>query len=89
MAFRAPIRWMDGQEERRAYGPRRSEKRRAEEDMEVMREASSRHEDVLARRQAVTAEARRLQQLLLAARGCGTYCRSTISGIKKAQKALP
>ena len=27
--------------------------------------------------------------VLQAARGCGTYCRSTISGIKKAQKALP
>ena len=89
MAFRAQIRWMDGQEERRAYGPRRSEKRRAEEDMEVMREASSRHEDVLARRKAVTTEARRLQQLLQAARVCGTYCRSTLSGIKKAQMALP
>ena len=63
MGFRARLRWMDGGEERRAYGPRRSEKRRAEEDLEVMREASSRHEDVLSRRKAVTAEARRLQQL--------------------------
>ena len=29
ISFRARIRWMDGGEERRAYGPRRSEKRRA------------------------------------------------------------
>ena len=53
---------MYGGEERRAYGPRRSEERRAEEDLEVMREASSRHEDVLASRKAVDAEVRRLQQ---------------------------
>ena len=53
---------MDGGEERRAYGPRRSEKRRAEEDLEFMREASSRHQTVLARRKAVTEEARRLQE---------------------------
>ena len=49
-------------EERRAYGPRRSEERRAEEDLEWMREASSRHEDVLASRKAVDAEVHRLQQ---------------------------
>ena len=42
---------------------RRSEERRAEEDLEIMREASSRHEDVLASRKAVDAEVRRLQQL--------------------------
>ena len=53
---------MDGGEERRAYGPRRSEKRRAEEDLEFMREASSKHQDVLERRKAVTAEVRRLQE---------------------------
>ena len=60
--FAALIRWTDGGEERCAYCPRRSEARRAEEDLEHMREASSRHEDVLARRKAVTAEVRRLQQ---------------------------
>ena len=60
--FRARIRWTVGGEERRAYGPRRSEERRAEEDLEVMREASSRHEDVLASRKAVCSEVRRLQQ---------------------------
>ena len=49
-------------EERRAYGPRRSEERRAEEDLEWMREASSKHEDVLASRKAVDAEVRRLQK---------------------------
>ena len=62
MAFRAQIRWMDGQEERRAYGPRRSERKRAEADLEIMREASSRHEDLLARRKAVDVAVRRLQQ---------------------------
>ena len=62
ISFRARIRWMDGGEERRAYGPRRSEKRRAEEDLEFMREASSKHDTVLARRKAVTVEVRRLQQ---------------------------
>jgi hypothetical protein len=60
--FRARIRWTVEGEERRAYGPRRSEERRAAEDLEVMREASSRHEDVLASRKAVYSEVRRLQQ---------------------------
>ena len=60
ISFRARLRWMDGGEERRAYGPRRSEKRRAEEDLEFMREASSRHHTLLARRKAITEEARRL-----------------------------
>ena len=45
--FAALIRWTDGGQERRAYGPRRSEERRAEGDLECMREASSKHEDVL------------------------------------------
>ena len=53
---------MDGWEERLVYGTRRSEKRRAEEDLEFMREAWPRHDSVLARRKAVTAEARRLRQ---------------------------
>ena len=62
ISFRARLRWMDGAEERRAYGPRRSEKRRAGGDLEFMREASSKHDTVLERRKAVTAEVRRLQQ---------------------------
>ena len=59
---RALIRWKVGGEERCAYGPRRSEERRAAEDLEVMREVASRHEDVLASRKAVDAVVRRLQQ---------------------------
>ena len=58
----ARLRWTDGGEGRRAYGPRRCEERRADEDLEFMREASSKHDTVLARRIAVTAEVRRLQQ---------------------------
>ena len=61
-SFRARLRWTDGGEGRRAYGPRRCEKRRADEDLEFMREASSKHNTVLARRIAVTAEVSRLQQ---------------------------
>ena len=62
-SFAALIRWTDDEgEERRAYGPRRVEKRRAEQDLEVMREASSRHDDVLSRRKAVDVEVRRLKQ---------------------------
>ena len=45
-----------------AYGPLRHENRRAQEDLEVMREAESAHDDLLSRRKAVTAAARRLQQ---------------------------
>ena len=52
VGFAALIRWTDGGEERRAYGPRRPEERRAEEDLEHMRDASARHEDVLARRKS-------------------------------------
>ena len=62
VGFAALIRWTEAGEERRAYGPRRSDERRAEEDLECMREASSRHEDVLASRKAVYSEVRRLQQ---------------------------
>ena len=62
-SFAALIRWTDDEgEERRAYGPRRVEKRRAEQDLECMREASSRHSDVLSRRKAVDVEVRRLKQ---------------------------
>ena len=61
-AFRASIRWRVEGSIIPARGPRRAEKRRAEEDLECMREASSRHEDVMASRKAVDAEVRRLQQ---------------------------
>jgi hypothetical protein len=62
VGFSALIRWKVGGEERRAYGPRRSDERRAREDLDVMREASASHEDVLASRKAVDTEVRRLQQ---------------------------
>ena len=44
-------------------GPRRVEKRRAEEDLEALREASSGQADPAERRAALAAEAHRLQQL--------------------------
>ena len=62
VVFRARIQWRVEGSIIPARGPRRAEKRRAEEDLECMREASSRHEDVLASRRAVDAEVRRLQQ---------------------------
>ena len=60
--FRASIRWRVEGRIIPARGPRRTERRRAEEDLECMHEASSTHEDVLASRKAVDAEVRRLQQ---------------------------
>lgn len=60
--FRAIIRWRVEGRVIPARGRRRTERRRAEEDLECMREASSGHEDVLASRKAVDAEVRRLQQ---------------------------
>ena len=45
-----------------AHGPLRYEHRRAQEDLGVMREAASAHDDALKRKQAIAAEARRLQQ---------------------------
>ena len=48
---------------RNAYGPRRAEKRRAEEHLETMREKSSGQVDPAARRAALAAEAHRLQEL--------------------------
>ena len=60
--FRARIQWRVEGSIIPARGPRRAERRRAEEDLECMREAASRHEDVLASRKAVDAEVRRLQQ---------------------------
>ena len=50
------------QDERDIKGPRRAEKRRAEEDLEALREAAVRNADPAARRDALAAEARRLQQ---------------------------
>ena len=61
-SYAACIQWREDGTLRHAYGPRRAEKRRAEEDLEVMREASSRHEDVLVSRNAVDAEVLLLQQ---------------------------
>ena len=61
--YRADMRWYEGGSQRHAHGPRRSEKRRAEEDLEALREASSNHADSAVRRAALVAEAHRLQQL--------------------------
>ena len=58
-SYRAVFRWED---ERDVIGPRRAEKRRAEDDLEALREASVGHADPAARRAALAAEARRLQQ---------------------------
>ena len=60
---RARIQWREAGEMRYAYGPRRAEKRRAEEDLEALRETSSNHTDPAARRAALAAEAHRLQQM--------------------------
>ena len=59
----ACVRWREAGEMRYAYGPRRAEKRRAEEDLEALREASPNQVDAAARRSALAAEAHRLQQL--------------------------
>ena len=61
--FAACIKWDEAGTVRRAYGPRRAEKRRAEEDLEALREASPNQADPAARRAALAAEAHRLQQL--------------------------
>ena len=61
--YRADMRWYEGGSQRHAHGPRRPEKRRAEEDLEALREASSNHADSAVRRAALVAEAHRLQQL--------------------------
>ena len=53
---------MERGKESHACSPRRYEKRRALEDLEALREAASAHDDALTRRQAIAAEARRLQQ---------------------------
>ena len=63
MGFRAHIQWREDGPKSNAYGPRRYEKRRAQEDLEAMREAESAHDDLLARRKAITIEVHRLQQL--------------------------
>ena len=62
-SFRASIRWRVEGSIIPARGPRRAEKRRAEEDLEALREASSGQVDPAARRAALAAEAHRLQQL--------------------------
>ncbi|MEC7493217.1 MAG: hypothetical protein VYB01_10050, partial [Pseudomonadota bacterium] len=58
-SYRAVFCWQD---ERDIKGPRRAEKRRAEEDLEALREASVGLADPEARRAALAAEAHRLQQ---------------------------
>ena len=62
-SYRAVFHWLDASAERDVKGPRRAEKRRAEEDLEALREASSNHLDPAARRAALAAEAHRLQHL--------------------------
>ena len=62
MGVAACIQWREAGTMRHAYGPRRYEQRRAQEDLEAMREAASAHDDALTRKQAIAAEARRLQQ---------------------------
>ena len=57
-SYRAVFRLSD----RELDGPRRAEKRRAEEDLEALREASVGLADPEARRAALAAEAHRLQQ---------------------------
>ena len=57
-SYRAVFRWSD----RELDGPRRAEKRRAEEDLEALREASVGLADPEARRAVLAAEAHRLQQ---------------------------
>ena len=59
-SYRAVFSWQD---ERDVKGPRRAEKRRAEEDLEALREASSNQADPAARRAALVAEVHRLQHL--------------------------
>ena len=61
--YRADMQWREQGSQRHAHGPRRAEKRRAEEDLEALREVSSNHADPAARRAALVAEAHRLQQL--------------------------
>ena len=58
-SYRAVFQWQD---ERDVNGPRRAEKRRAEGDLEALREASVGHAVPAARRAALAAEAHRLHQ---------------------------
>ena len=58
-SYRAVFRWED---ELDVKGPRRAEKRRAEEDLKVLREASLGLANPAARRAALAAEARRLHE---------------------------
>ena len=60
--YRAELHWRHLGSLCSAPGPRRAEKRRAEEDLEAMREASESYEDPAARRAAWATEAQRLQQ---------------------------
>ena len=60
---RAKFHWRNPGTHCNASGPPRAEKRRAEEDLEALREASVGHAAPAARRAALAAEAHRLQQL--------------------------
>ena len=61
-AYRAHYQWRENGVHRDLRGPRRAEKRRAEEDLESLREASVGFADPAARRAALASEAQRLQQ---------------------------
>ena len=60
--YRAHIQWWATGEKSNVYGPRRAEERRAQADLEAMREAASMHDDVLQSRIAIVAKAHFLQQ---------------------------
>ena len=62
-SYRAEFHWRDDGSLCNASGPRRAEKRRAEEDLEALRETLSGQADPAARRAALAAEAHRLQQM--------------------------
>ena len=61
-AFSACIQWRATGEMRHVYGPRRAEEKRAQADLEAMREAASMEGDVLTSRVAIFTKARSLQQ---------------------------
>ena len=60
--YRAHFFWKDSDSQRNAYGPRRAEKRRAEDDLEALREASVGQADLAARSFALAAQSHRLQE---------------------------
>ena len=60
--YRARVDWRATGEMRQVHGPRRAEEKRAQADLEAMREAASMHDDVLQSRIAIFIRARYLQQ---------------------------